>query len=131
MISSQESRTRGLLFHGISSMLGDLARGVIKSNSRVKNSVLAHEKEEEKKLNAAKAKEEVAAAQAAKAKAGGTSGGGQEPVGSTAVPTGVAPRASGTSANTPRPIWSTGLVSSKSLADGARAANAQSHTPLS
>ena len=35
MISSQETKTRGLLFHGISSMLGDLARGVIKSNSRV------------------------------------------------------------------------------------------------
>ena len=34
-------------------MLGDLARGVIKSNSRVKNSVLAHEKEGEKKLNEA------------------------------------------------------------------------------
>ena len=39
--------------------------------------------------------------------------------------------ASATSANTPRPIWSTCLVSSKSPADGARAANAQSHTPLS
>ena len=34
-------------------MLGDLARGVIKSNSRVKNSVLAHEIEGEKKLNEA------------------------------------------------------------------------------
>ena len=34
-------------------MLGDLARGVIKSNSRVKNSVLAHEKEGEKRLNEA------------------------------------------------------------------------------
>ena len=53
MISSQESRTSGLLFHGISSMLGDLARGVIKSNSRVKNSVLAHEIEGEKRLNEA------------------------------------------------------------------------------
>ena len=53
MISSQETKTRGLLFHGISSMLGDLARGVIKSNSRVKNSVLAHEKEGEKRLNEA------------------------------------------------------------------------------
>ena len=53
MISSQETKTRGLLLHGISSMLGDLARGVIKSNSRVKNSVLAHEKEGEKRLNEA------------------------------------------------------------------------------
>ena len=34
-------------------MLGDLARGVIKSNSRVKNSVLAHEIEGEKRLNEA------------------------------------------------------------------------------
>ena len=51
MISSQETKMRGLLFHGISSMLGDLARGVIKSNSRVMNSVLAHEIEGEKKLN--------------------------------------------------------------------------------
>ena len=39
--------------------------------------------------------------------------------------------ASATSAHTPRPIWSTCLVSSKSLADGARAANAQSHIPPS
>ena len=53
MISSQESRTRGLILHGLSSLMGEVARGVIKSNSRVKNSVLAHEKEEEKKLNAA------------------------------------------------------------------------------
>ena len=34
-------------------MLGDLVRGVIKSNSRVMNSVLAHEIEGEKKLNEA------------------------------------------------------------------------------
>ena len=53
MISSQESRTRGLILHGLSSLMGEVARGVIKSNSRVKNSVLAYEKEEEKKLNAA------------------------------------------------------------------------------
>ena len=45
---------RGLILHGLSSLMGEVARGVIKSNSRVKDSVLFHEKEEEKKLNAAR-----------------------------------------------------------------------------
>ena len=54
MISTQESRTRGLILHGLSSLMGEVARGVIKSNSRMKDSVLFHEKEEEKKLNAAR-----------------------------------------------------------------------------
>ena len=54
MISTQESRMRGLILHGLTSLMGEVARGVIKSNSRMKDSVLFHEKEEEKKLNAAR-----------------------------------------------------------------------------
>ena len=54
MISTQESRMRGLILHGLTSLMGEVARGVIKSNSRMKESVLFHEEEEEKKLTAAR-----------------------------------------------------------------------------
>ena len=54
MISIQESRMRGLFLHGLTSLMGEVVRGVIKSNSRMKESVLFHEKEEEKKLTAAR-----------------------------------------------------------------------------
>ena len=40
---------RGLFLHGLTSLMGDVVRGVAKSTSRVKESVLFHEEEEEKK----------------------------------------------------------------------------------
>ena len=49
----QDSRTRGLIFRGMSGMLGKLARDAVKSGSRIKKAVLAHEREGERKLNQA------------------------------------------------------------------------------
>ena len=40
---------RGLFLHGLTSLMGDVVRGVAKSTSRMKESVLFHEEEEEKK----------------------------------------------------------------------------------
>ena len=40
---------RGLFLHGLTSLMGDVVRGVTKSTSRMKESVLFHEEEEEKK----------------------------------------------------------------------------------
>ena len=45
---------RGLFLHGLTSLMGEVVRGVTKSNSRMKESVLFHEEEEEKKLTAAR-----------------------------------------------------------------------------
>ena len=40
---------RGLFLHGLTSLMGEVVRGVTKSTSRMKESVLFHEEEEEKK----------------------------------------------------------------------------------
>ena len=56
LIFFQETKSRGLIFQRVSSLLGELAGGVIKSNSRIKTAVHAHEEDEKRKLKEANAK---------------------------------------------------------------------------